>query len=124
MNIRNIVTVFSLSIVYFLSLFLRDYSPLFVLVGLPIVVGLLGYNIIVGKPIVKRALPGLVPVFSLVWVFFFLELEEYVGLALGHCIIISSLVVQIWEVCDDCFKVVVNVFRRVRKTVINFRDSR
>ncbi len=77
---------------------------MFFLAGVPIIIGVVGYKLIDGEPIVKRALVGLVPMFALVWVLLFLDIEDFWGVAMLHAMLIGLIVIQAWEIIEGCFR--------------------
>lgn len=106
MNMKNYVAVVSLSVLYFLFCFLREQAPFFFLVGVPIIVGIAGYKLIDGDALVKRTFAGIIPVLALVWIFLFLDVRSFAGIAVLHGILIGLIVVQFWELVESCFHLI------------------
>lgn len=103
---KNCVTIAALSIVYFLSLLCEEEFPFFVLVGVPIIVGVLGYKLVEGRPLIKRLLASLIPVLSLPGIAVFLELEVYASVVLVHAFLIGLIIVQLWEALEGGYSLI------------------
>lgn len=101
---KNFLVLFSLSFFYFLSCFFKDEAPAFFLAGVPLIIGIGGYQLIDGEPFLKRTFAALIPIFALIWTFFFLDINKFVGVALMHSMLIGLIIVQVWEFFESGFR--------------------
>ena len=108
MNIRNYLTIFFLSLAYFFSTYLEQYSETFVFFGLPIVLAILAYKLTLGRRLVKVAVAGLTPIVSLVWILIFPEVDRYLVYAFMHCFLITMLIAPMIEIVEDASRMIKN----------------
>ncbi len=99
---KNFVVIVGLSILYFVFCFLREQAPFFFLVVTPIIIGIAGYELIKGQPLIKRILAGIIPMIALVWMLIFLDVEKIFRVAIIHAMVIGLIVVQVWEIFRGC----------------------
>ena len=111
---KNYVVIAGLSLLYFVFCFLREEAPFFFLAGVPIIIGIAGYKLVDGEPLVKRTFAGLVPILALAWIFFFLDVGNFAGIAILHAMLIGLIVVQVWELLESCFRLIKKQLSKAR----------
>jgi len=105
---KNFIVIIGLSIIYFMFCLIKEKASFFFLIGVPIIIGSSGYMLVDGKPILKKALAGFIPIFSLIWIFLLLKVEDFLGIVMLHAISIGLIVAQLWDIFDACFQFIRN----------------
>jgi len=109
--VKNTILFVALSIFYLLSAISYEYWPLGFFIFPPLVIGIIGYQYSSYKDTSKKVIPIAVPIVCMP-IIYFIDSEKAFPISIIHTVIISLIVVQLWE----AFQWVISVFTKKKQS--------